>query len=206
MTKPASLSCDCVVIGGGIAGVWLLARLRQAGYHALLVEANQLGSGQTLYSQGIIHGGVKYSLSGSLSGATRAISAMPERWRRCLSGQGELDLRAVRVLSEQQYLITSDSLGSRLSGFFASQALQSQIQSVAVGDYPAALQNPAFQGRVYRLHEPVLQIDSVLAALLAQVPPDAVLQGTAHIPQPDTVLLQNGTRAHPVCDLDCRCR
>ena len=195
MTKPASLSCDCVVIGGGIAGVWLLARLRQAGYHALLVEANQLGSGQTLYSQGIIHGGVKYSLSGSLSGATRAISAMPERWRRCLSGQGELDLRAVRVLSEQQYLITSDSLGSRLSGFFASQALQSQIQPVTASDYPAALQNPAFQGRVYRLHEPVLQIDSVLAALLAQVPPDAVLQGTAHIPQPDTVLLQNGTRA-----------
>lgn len=193
VTKSVSVSCDCVIIGGGIAGVWLLLRLQQAGYQALLIEANQLGGGQTLYSQGIIHGGVKYSLSGSLSGATRAISAMPERWRRCLNGQGELDLRAARVLSAHQYLITSDGLGSRLSGFFASQALQSQIQPVAAGDFPAALQNSAFRGRVYRLHEPVLQIGSVLAALLAQVSQNTVLQGKVHIPRPDFVQLHDGT-------------
>ena len=46
------------VSGGGIAGLWLNARLRQAGYQSLLVERGALGGGQSVKSQGIIHGGI----------------------------------------------------------------------------------------------------------------------------------------------------
>ena len=56
---------DVAIIGGGIAGLWLLAQLRERGYGALLIESNQLGSGQTLCAQGIIHGGTKYRLRGT---------------------------------------------------------------------------------------------------------------------------------------------
>ena len=58
------LRVDIAIIGGGIAGLWMLSRLRKRGYSALLIESEALGSGQTICSQGIIHGGVKYSLQG----------------------------------------------------------------------------------------------------------------------------------------------
>jgi len=186
------LHCDCAVIGGGIAGLWLSVRLHRAGYKVMLIEADQLGGGQTLCSQGIIHGGVKYSLSGTLSGATQAISAMPERWRHCLQGTGELDLRQVQILSEQQYLLTTDSAGSRLSGFFASRALHSHIQPLQSENYPAAVQNSLFKGRVYRLHEPVLAVDSVLHALLVQLPAACVVHGIAQLNDANTLAVHNG--------------
>ena len=75
-------STDIVILGGGIAGLWLLNRLYSEGYQPLLIETKALGSGQTLASQGIIHGGLKYALSGSLTGAANVIADMPRRWRR----------------------------------------------------------------------------------------------------------------------------
>ena len=53
---------DVLVFGGGAAGLWCLDRLRRAGYHAILLESKAIGSGQTIQSQGIIHGGGKYAL------------------------------------------------------------------------------------------------------------------------------------------------
>ena len=64
MTAPHST--DIVVFGGGIAGLWLLNRLRDEGNDAILLEADGLGAAQTLASQGIIHGGLKYALGGSV--------------------------------------------------------------------------------------------------------------------------------------------
>ena len=37
---------DIVILGGGIAGLWLLNRLRNAGYAAVLLESTALGTGQ----------------------------------------------------------------------------------------------------------------------------------------------------------------
>ena len=185
------IHCDCAIIGGGIAGLWLLARLRQAGFNTVLIEAHQLGAGQTLCSQGIIHGGVKYSLRGKLSGATQAISAMPERWRSCLQGHGELDLRSVSLLSKHQYLFTSADLGARLAGFFASKALRSHIEAVDATDYPAALSNSAFCGQVYQLAEPVLRVDTVLSALTDK---QTIVQGEAELQSPNTVRIKKQGR------------
>ncbi len=52
-----ALSTDILIVGGGIAGLWLNARLRRAGYATVLVESASLGGGQSVKSQGIIHGG-----------------------------------------------------------------------------------------------------------------------------------------------------
>ncbi len=64
------LQQDIVILGGGIAGLWLLHRLRAAGYAAVLLEKSTLGDGQTIVSQGMIHGGMKYALAGALTGAS----------------------------------------------------------------------------------------------------------------------------------------
>src|SRR5690606_17055328 len=82
----AALRVDVAILGGGIAGLWLLPRLRQAGYSALLLERHALGAGQTVASQGIIHGGLKYALDLKLGSASDALAEMPRRWRACLAG------------------------------------------------------------------------------------------------------------------------
>ena len=56
-----SLSTDVLIVGGGVAGLWLNARLRRLGYSTLLVDKGVLGGGQSAKSQGIIHGGTKYA-------------------------------------------------------------------------------------------------------------------------------------------------
>src|SRR5690606_13154219 len=97
-----ALSTDVLIVGGGIAGLWLNARLRRAGFATLLVEKGSLGGGQSVKSQGIIHGGTKYALHGALTGSSEAIAAMPGRWREALAGAGELDLSGVRLLSDRK--------------------------------------------------------------------------------------------------------
>ena len=96
---------DVVVFGGGAAGLWCLDRLRRAGYHAILLERQALGSGQTVQAQGIIHGGGKYALRGVRDfAAVRATSLMPERWRRSIAGELQPDLSGTRVLSDRCHL------------------------------------------------------------------------------------------------------
>lgn len=156
---------DVVIVGGGISGLWLLNRLRKLGYNALLIEKAGLGARQTGASQGIIHGGTKYALTGELTESAKAVAAMPGLWRDCLNGVGELDLSSVKLLSEHQYIWSTSSLGSRLTGFFASKLMRSRTQVLSASDYPVSFQNPHFKGNVYRLNEPVLELNSLLTAL-----------------------------------------
>ena len=109
-----TLNTDIAIIGGGIAGLWLNAQLRQQGFNTLLIEHNTLGGGQSVKSQGIIHGGAKYALHGALTGSSEAIADMPERWRKALQGEGELDLRGVRLLSDAHYLWSPGSIAGNL--------------------------------------------------------------------------------------------
>ena len=131
MTQVRTLHCDIVILGGGVAGLWLLDDLRRRRYRALLLEAGALGGVQTLASQGMIHGGIKYSLAGALSGASEAIAGMPAYWKRCLAGEATPDLRAARVLSEHFYLWSSRATGSRLTAFLASKAVRGRVERVA---------------------------------------------------------------------------
>ncbi len=162
-----AVQTDIAILGGGIAGLWLLNRLRRAGYSAVLLTAGELGAEQTIASQGMIHGGLKYALAGTLSGESEAIAAMPARWNACLAGTGEIDLSAVQVLSRDFYLWSSGRLASRLTSFFASKSLRGRIEPVARGQFPAALANPAFRGSVYRLVDVVLDVPSLMDTLAA---------------------------------------
>jgi glycerol-3-phosphate dehydrogenase len=160
-----SLSTDILIVGGGIAGLWLNARLRRLGYSTLLVERGSLGGGQSLKSQGIIHGGAKYALHGALTGASEAIADMPRRWREAVAGHGELDLSGVRLLSESHYLWSPGSLAGNLTSFFASKAVRGRVDQVKGDQLPPALQHPKFKGKVYRLAELVLDVPSLITRL-----------------------------------------
>ena len=162
-----SLKADIIIFGGGIAGLWLLNRLSTAGYSTLLFETDALGSGQTLASQGMVHGGIKYALGGALSGASETIGAMPARWRRCLAGDDAVDLSGVRVLSDQFYMWSNASLTSKFTAFAASKALRGRIERLPAAEWPAVFQHPKFKGHVYNLHDPVLDTSSLLEQLAA---------------------------------------
>lgn len=164
-----TVTTDLLIIGGGIAGLWLLNRAQQQGYSALLLESGDLGGGQSVRSQGIIHGGTKYALNGALTQASNSIAGMPDRWRTCLKGAGELDLRQARILSDAHYMWSKGSIGSKMTTFFASKALKGRVDSVNEADRPDTFRNPAFRGALYRLNELVLDVPSVIRTLAEPV-------------------------------------
>ncbi len=157
---------DVVIIGAGIAGLWLHHRLNNMGIHALLLENNAIGNAQTLSSQGIIHGGAKYAINGIFSKATQAIGAMPARWKSCLNGDGDIDLSQAKVFAENQLMWSKDQLSSKMVSFFASKALSSRMQTVDKSARPALFQHQDFNGALYQLDEPVLDIASVIQCLI----------------------------------------
>lgn len=160
-----ALSTDVLIVGGGIAGLWLNARLRRQGFATVLVENARLGGGQSVKSQGIIHGGAKYALHGALTGASEAIADMPRRWREALAGNGELNLTGVRLLSDAHYLWSPGSLAGNITSFFASKAVRGRVDQVKGEQLPPALQHPKFKGKVYRLAELVLDVPSLINRL-----------------------------------------
>jgi len=167
MSDSSPAVVDVVIIGAGIAGLWLALRLERAGRTVALIEAHAIGSGQTSASQGIIHGGTKYALTNRLTGASESIRAMPARWKAALAGEGEIDLTGAAVLSPCQHLFSAEALASRVATFFAARVMQNRARTTPRARRPAFLAPPSFRGSVYELDEIVLDLPSVVA-LLAQ--------------------------------------
>ncbi len=161
---PSSYSTDIVIFGGGVAGLWLLNRLTAEGYQAILLERDRLGGGQSINSQGIIHGGLKFALHGAISGASRAIADMPRRWRDCIEGNGEIDLSACRMLSPHFLLWSGAGLGAGMKAFLGSKAIAGKTEPAAPDEIPAILRG---RGAVYRLPDFVLDCSSLIEALSA---------------------------------------
>ena len=83
-----STPIDVLIFGGGVAGMWLLDELLRQNCRALLLENHSLGRGQTVGSQGIIHGGLKYMFSGQLTPATSSpCGAWATSWSRDRPGR-----------------------------------------------------------------------------------------------------------------------
>lgn len=164
-TSPA-VATDILIFGGGIAGLWTLHRLRRAGFAACLLESSSLGSTQSIGSQGIIHGGIKYALLGEVGSASQAIAAMPERWATAMQGQGEVDLREASILSPCTFIWTAAGLVSRLAGVAASKVLRTPVVSIDRDHWPAAFHGAPKGTTVYRVGEPVLDSSSVLRVLV----------------------------------------
>ncbi len=160
---------DVVIVGGGIAGLWLLRRLTERGYAAVLLSSTPLGQGQTLASQGIIHGGLKYALSGQLTRASEAIADMPARWSECLEGRGDIDLNALRPLRQTCHLFAAAGTLGRLASFFASRSLRGRVTALTRDQFPPGLDDLAFKGSVHSLADFVLPVPELLSALVTPV-------------------------------------
>lgn len=160
---------DIAIIGGGVAGLWLANRLKNTGFSFALFEANALGSSQTLASQGMIHGGMKYTLAGSLTGASEAIADMPRHWRACLCGEGDVDLRHTRILSDHFFMWSGEDLASKVASFFASKITRGRVDSVSYDRRPPLLRHKDFSGSLYRLEDLVIDTPSLIADLANNV-------------------------------------
>lgn len=160
-----SLKTDLCILGGGVAGLWLANLAKNRGLDVLVLDKQALGSGQTMASQGMIHGGMKYTLAGALTGASEAIAEMPAYWRNCLCGEGDISLRDTRILSDHFFLWSGESVASRLSTFFASKITRGRVTPVADDRRPAFLRHQDFTGSLYRLDDLVLDVPSLIANL-----------------------------------------
>tara|TARA_B110000305_G_scaffold240801_1_gene312553 strand:+ start:984 stop:2174 length:1191 start_codon:yes stop_codon:yes gene_type:complete len=158
------LKTDALIFGGGVAGLWLLNRLRNAGYQTWLFEQDRLGTGQSIASQGMIHGGIKYALGGKLTSATTAIADMPAHWKKCLAGEGDVDLRGCNLLSENYYMWPRNSIRSRLNAFLGSKALKAKVNAVDKSQYPEFFKDK-IPGPLYKLQDIVLDVPSLLTTL-----------------------------------------
>ena len=145
--------------------MWLLNRLHNEGYQAILLETEALGGSQTIASQGIIHGGLKYALSGSLGGAADAIADMPARWRACMNGEGDVNIGGCKLLCDHFLMWSESSFRSRLKTFLGSKSLRGRIASITVDDYPDFFRQQKLSGSLYRLPDFVVDTPSLLKVL-----------------------------------------
>ncbi len=162
------LQLDVAIAGGGIAGLWLLDALVRAGYTAALFEADTLGGGQTIHSQGIIHSGAKYALGGKKTRNQQLLERMPGHWLGARDGHNPPDLSSARLASTEQYLAFPRSLLSLVIPIAARAVLAKSFSPVDRGRWPDAIRETGFRGTLVRLAEPVFDVPSVVAALGGQ--------------------------------------
>ena len=171
----APIQIDALVVGGGIAGLWILDRLRASGRSAVLAEASQLGHGQSTCAQGIVHGGLKYSLGGVAGDDARHVSTMPELWKNAITGPLPSDspnLNDATILSPCTWLWRSDSVMSRIGMLGARLGLQTKPEATQKADRPSLLKDSP--GSVLRVDEPVVDVRSVLKAISHNNSPNIV--------------------------------
>ena len=169
---------DVVIFGGGVAGLWLLDELVRRGHDAVLLEASRLGSGQSIAAQGIIHGGLKYSLAGSTTGSALGVKQMPGVWADCLAGRRDPDLGDVTVRSQTCLLWRGKSLGSRLGFLGARLGLEVTPRMIPPGERPDVLVDHS--GSVAVIDEQVIDPASLLASLAARHPHRLFLYDPVH--------------------------
>ncbi len=163
---------DALIFGGGVAGLWLFDELHRRSFRVMLIENRALGAGQTIASQGILHGGLKYALGGLLSGSAKAVGEMTDHWRSCLEGRAEPDLRGVRIASPCCYLWRTDALSSRFGLSAAKFGLRTPVRKIALSERPPAL--TGCPGEILCVEEQVIDVGSLLHQL-AQRHADRIL-------------------------------
>ena len=180
-------SYDIIIFGGGIAGLYAANRLQQAGYNLILVEKDRLGTGQTLASQGMIHGGQKYVLHGSSTGPAESIAQMPARWDACFAGKGDIDLSNLKFLSNTQIMFPAGSFLSNVTAFAAAKAVNGKTQKLKKEQIPAFLKRDT----AYEMQEKVLDTKSLLATLAKNLK-GRIVKGEASEILPDGSVVVSG--------------
>ena len=158
-----TIQIDCLIFGGGVAGLFTLNKCTELGYHALLLESNALGHGQTIDSQGIIHGGLKYEITHGGHESAVAIREMPTHWRRALAGESKPNLSDVQLRADNCYVWKTKSLTSRLGFLGAKMALRVKPEVLDNEERPKWLSSSGIT--VARLAEQVIEPRSLLEVL-----------------------------------------
>lgn len=154
-------SPDIAIFGAGIAGLWLLHTLKQRGYDVLLFEKHEIGCGQTIAAQGIIHSGLKFSLAGKVNNLAKSISAMPDRWREHL----KTDLKATKLNAESHQLLIPNGFFGGLTKLVTQKALGNNVHEITKEHWNEDLANSGFKGSLIYMDEPVLDVPSLVKAL-----------------------------------------
>lgn len=159
-----TVAVDCLILGGGLSGLWLLNVLRKAGYSTLLIHDNrELGGLQSLNSAGMIHGGPR--LGANLLNRVEQLQDMPALWENCLRGSGEMDLRGVRILSPEQHLWGPGGWRARANLLAVAANTSGKIRKLGRDHLPPLLRSPGFLGDAYSLEHPVIDSVSLLEEL-----------------------------------------
>ena len=152
------IDVDVAIVGAGIAGLWLGNLLAQRGVAFAICEAEAVGGAQTAASQGIVHGGLKYALGGKATAASGALAAMPARWRACLAGRGDIDLRGVPLLAEHMHLFAPEP-SARVRLFFGSRLTAGQCRRLD------ATATPFRRGAVVEMDDFVIDVPQLVRRL-----------------------------------------
>lgn len=167
MKKEASrqITVDTVVIGGGVAALWTANALIRSGRSVIVLTNAPLGGTQTLASQGVIHGGLKYAVGGKLNDSSEALAAMPKRWAEAMRGNGEVDLRKVEILSDHQILWSLPGILSKVVSFFGSKSLRGRAEAIPRESFPEVFDTPKYKGQLFRIGESVIDPVSLVKEL-----------------------------------------
>ena len=153
---------DVAIVGTGAAGLWLANLFAGRGFSVAVCDPRPLGGVQTAAAQGLIHGGVKYAL-GKAERIDSVLAAMPARWRACLAGEGEVDLRGVRIVSEQMHLF-SHRPGTKARALLDGLAAAGRARRVQ------AANTPPFQGgALFETGEFVIDVPALVRCLAARL-------------------------------------
>lgn len=184
---------DMIVFGAGVAGLFLANKLKRAGYNVIVIEKDKLGGGQTLASQGMIHGGQKYTLQGQVTSHAAHIADMPRRWEASFDGYGEVDLTGVKFLSETQIMWPAGSVLSDMAVLGAAKVVNAKTRKLKREEFPDVFleRKKKFKGSIYELPEKVLETRSLVEALAAPLK-GRILKGTVTEILPDGQAAVNG--------------
>ncbi|NUM81153.1 FAD-dependent oxidoreductase [bacterium] len=156
-----SFKFDAVIIGGGIAGLFILDRLIAEGYSVILLEKNSIGNGQTLASQGMVHSGIKYGLDGSNPEISKLLVDVSRRWTEFFSGSARPDLSSSAIHSAKQYLWTKNVLLDKMALKAVPMLMNKGARKLPENDQPAAFKICGYNSDVYEINETVMDVKSV---------------------------------------------
>ncbi len=159
-----NIEVDIVIMGAGVAGLWLANILQQQGYSLLILEQDNIGGKESINACGIIHGGLKFGLN-SILHSHDILQTMPSKWRDCLAGTGALNLSSVRTLSPHFYLWTEPSLTAKVATFFSSRLIHGDVKSLANNEFPSSFNHQDFKGDLYQLDDFVIHVEDLLNTL-----------------------------------------
>lgn len=156
---------DIVIFGAGIAGLWTFNRLKNMGYDVLLLEKESIGCGQTIASQGIIHSGLKFAIAGKVSNLAQSISAMPQKWRNALNGEGSVDLSSAKALTDSQLLLIPQGILGGITKIVTQKILGDSVHEIPQDKWPEEIKQSGFRGTVIFMDEIVLDMPTIIRGL-----------------------------------------